>query len=440
MVETPNIVFVHLDQWHHRAVSALGERQVATPNIDRVLAAGMHLREVHAANPVCCPARASWMTGRMSSEHRVIANPHPMVPELPDMASWIHRHAGYETVHTGKWHVPGRRPEDCYERMLRHKGWVGEHVDRAVTDTALGYLQNRQGDRPFLLSVGLINPHDCCYVSGANGGVLDFRLAAEVPTELPPLPDNFTPTTNERVAHWTERDWRFYRYCYFRQMEMVDAQVGRLFDAVQALPDAANTLFLLTSDHGDGLAHHGNIGKGYLQDESLRVPTMAVWPGRIAPGSTCDALGSQVDIPATICDLAGAPPLPQTPLARSWQPLFGGAIPADWRDHVVAENGEEVAIRDARYKSFFTEDDGLTQLYDLQADPLETRNLAAQGDLIDVCNRHRDWLCSFARTVVVPANDDDLDEKQAALGKSLGGIRMQRVRRWYPALAEGASP
>jgi arylsulfatase A-like enzyme len=109
----------------------------------------------------------------------------------------------------------------------------------------------------------------------ANGGTMSFATAADVPDPRPAEPETFGPPRDPRVAEWSEAVWRFCRYTYSRQVEMVDAQIGRVFDAVAQRPDAGNALSVMVADHGDGIGCHGNISKGYLEDESMRVPAMA---------------------------------------------------------------------------------------------------------------------------------------------------------------------
>ena len=156
----PNVVFVHVDQLHHQAISAYGCDAVRTPNMDRLVRDGHSFMESYCAMPQCCPARASWFTGRMSKEHGVVVNSYPLRPELPDLGQWL-RKVGYETVYTRKWHVSGRDVSKSFRVLHRGHGH-GELGDSAVARSAVAYLKNRTGEKPFFLSVGFLNPHDCC--------------------------------------------------------------------------------------------------------------------------------------------------------------------------------------------------------------------------------------------------------------------------------------
>jgi choline-sulfatase len=160
--------------------------------------------------------------------------------------------------------------------------------------------------------------------------------------------------------------------------EMVDAEVGRVYDAVRNGPNAENTLFILTCDHGDGLGFHAKVSKGYLEEEASRVPTVVSWPGKVKQGvRDTRHLVSGVDVAATICDYAGAPPMPKTTIARSWRPLLEGKDTA-WRDYVVCETSIgslSACVRDLQF--------------DIRNDPLEMKDLADDPKYAAVKKRHQ---------------------------------------------------
>jgi len=408
-VRPPNIVFVHVDQLHHAAISAYGCRYVHTPCIDRLVDEGTSFLESTTPMPQCCPARASWFTGRMSKEHGVVVNDVcPMDPTLPDLGAWLREKAGYDCVYAGKWHVTGRNVETSF-RLLHPGHGYGELGDSNVARVACSFLWSRRSEQPFLLSVGLLNPHDCCYTAGASGGVGKFGLAAEMHGELPPLPANFdygyARRQDLRVAEWTLDDWRYYRYVYYRMAEMVDREVGRIYEAVRRSPDADNTLFIFTSDHGDGLAFHANIQKGYMLEEAWRVPAVVCWPGHIEAGRRdAEHLVSGVDLAPTILDYAEAPPMPKMTVARSWRPLLErrGSPAGGWRDYVVGETSVgrmAVAIRDARVKTIVYPD--AVQLFDIESDPLEMHDLASEPGSEAGLARHRAHLADYLNSIQV---------------------------------------
>ena len=139
----PNILFMHTDQQHWEAVSAFGCAHVRTPAMDRLAAAGTSFSLSYSANPVCCPARACWYTGRASQENGVIMNDAwPIAPDMPDLGQWFGAR-GYDAVYGGKWHVTGRPFVQSF-RVITPGTGIGELSDDAVARAAEGFLRSRQ--------------------------------------------------------------------------------------------------------------------------------------------------------------------------------------------------------------------------------------------------------------------------------------------------------
>jgi choline-sulfatase len=418
---------------HHKAISAYGCKYARTPNLDRIAAEGYSFMESYCAMPQCCPARASWFTGRMSKEHGVVVNSYPIDPNIPDLGQWL-RKAGYETVHTGKWHISGRNVARSFKVLHRGSGH-GELGDSTVARSAVAYLKNRSGDKPFFLSVGFLNPHDCCFPASSDGGPGKYAFAPKIKDKLPPLPENFDYDYRSdgmrQVRNWSHQDWRYYIYSYYRMVEMVDAEVGRVYDAVRNGPHRDNTLFILTCDHGDGLGFHAKVSKGYLEEEASRVPAIVSWPGRVRQGvRDTRHLVSGVDVAATICDYAGAAPMPKTTIARSWRPLLEGED-ATWRDYAVCETSVgslSVCVRDLRFKSIIYQDK--TRLYDIGNDPLEMRDLADDPKYAAVKKRHRENFREYVSQIEIYAGPSD-STKIRVRGRSLRRSLYKAYVNWY---------
>ena len=397
-----------VDQMHHRAVSAYGNPHVSTPNLDRMIQEGTSFMKMHTIMPMCCPARASWMTGRTSKEHGIVMNDCPINPEFPDLAQWFRKHSDYETVYTGKWHIPNRLPEDSFDKVLIHeKVRVGEMLDAPVARSSVAYLQNKKDDKPFFLCISFLNPHDCCFTGGAAGGLGKFELSDTMKDRLPPLPKGFrfakNPYIQSRTKGWDRTDWRYYIYSYYRMVEAVDAEIGMVCDAVRNSRFADNTLVIFTSDHGDGLAFHGNLSKGILEDEAWRVP--AVVCGKDVPSGVLDEehLASGLDIPATICDYAGLPPLPKANLAKSWRPVLEGRA-EKWREYVVGETPHPyrgIAFRDNQETKTIFYNDGTVDVYDMGRDPQEFHNLSGTPRGEEIVKRHRGYLADYLSKITL---------------------------------------
>lgn len=390
----PNIVFVHVDQMRHDAISAYGNSYVHTPNIDRILADGTSFHYSYSGNPVCCPARTCWYTGRASSEHGVVQNQLPLLESVPDLGQWMGER-GYRCFYTGKWHIPNRRVDKSFTLLPGGDGH-GERGDAGVASAAAGFIKNYKGNKPFFLNVGFLNPHDCCYLTFASENpATKFGLIDRLRDQLPPLPGSCDlsagPFLSGEGGEFDADRVRFYAYCYYRMVEMVDAEIGRVYDALRASDHADNTLFILTSDHGEMLGHHNQFKKGVLYDSAMRVPLVCVLPGRVrANFLDREHLVVGMDIPATILDYAGLEPMPNM-RASSLRPLLEGQT-APWREYAVTESTSQGAVIRAvstkEYKAVFAPG-AAPRLHDMQTDPLEMHNLADAPDHAELLAKAR---------------------------------------------------
>ncbi len=385
----PNIIMVSTDQWHAQAFSHYGNPWLKTPNSDRIFQRGTSFSRAYAADPVCAPARTSWITGRMPQEHRVIGNGFPILEGMPDFGQWFTAN-GYQTVHLGKWHTSNRNPGESFDiNYGMHP--AGQYADHSVAQMARSYLLDHDRAQPFLMHVALMNPHDICQVGCMRSN--EGRLPGISLDDLPPLPDNFTarPTEsavlNERVRRshrrsasfdWDETDWRLYRWMYYRYCEQVDASIGIVMDALEASGQADNTLVVYTSDHGEGLGHHGLYTKAFLYDSAARVPFVACFPGRLAEGAVDDrTFVSGVDLFPTFCDVAGIEPPPDLCGENFLEQHTSGERKREALCAHASFGGRMIV--DDTHKLIRYEDDPTVQLFDLANDPGETRNIAEES-------------------------------------------------------------
>ena len=396
----PNIIFCHVDQLHHEAISGLGCTDVSTPNIDRIHREGKSFARAQASYPVCSPSRSAWFTGRMPSENGVIDNGFALLDEMPDLGHWMSAR-GYDCFYAGKWHL-SRKVDDCFKVLYPQFG-LGERNDDDLAQAIESFLQEHQGEKPFFLSIGFLNPHDCCYLDIPVNDLLTTKLGVESHLDLPPLPPDYNPKlpmasfpkeAEAKSRNWTPEEVSLYRYYYYRLVERVDAAVGRVYDAVQNMADAANTLFIFVSDHGEMMGHRNRFKKFVLYDASLRVPLVFVQPGKIAPGTRdLEHIVGGVDLTATILDYAGMEMMPEMNFALSARPLIEGT-PTKWHTYVPAETtyvGVQQSFRAGKYKSIYRVDVLSVELYDTDADPLEQNNLADQPAFASVRQEHDNY-------------------------------------------------
>jgi len=404
-MKRPNIVFLHIDQQNPHAIGANGCSYVSTPHMDRIIGKGVSFQHFCVANPCCMPSRTSWYTGLMSEEHGQLDNNLPnMDPTIADIGPLI-RSGGYDPVFMGKWHV-AKPVEQSFQLLFNGHG-CGELGDGPTARAAEAFLADREGDKPFFLNVGLLNPHDCCMwgydFNWRGDGPAKYSLGPGMIDELPLLPPNhrFTcmPTMPESEfsadptrGHWTDVDWRYYMYCYYRQVEMVDAEIGRILSALEHSRFADNTILIFASDHGDGVAQHYHYGKGSPLDPSMVAPLVIVDPAVKSRRDNIHAV-SNIDITATICDYAGVDPLPGR-RGLSLRPVLEGKS-TDWRPYAAAcasFDGRNRLIRTPTHKLINDRKNNEYVMYDLVNDPLEMKNVVADAAYASTLKQLKDYM------------------------------------------------
>ena len=444
MSSPPNILFLHTDQHTWDAVSAYGNRDLATPNIDRLQRNGLSFMRAYCTDPVCAPARSSWMTGRYSSETGVPHNRGVLHDDLPDLGRHLNAH-GFPAYHAGKWHIAGREVTESFRTLYVGKRRIGagggEYYDGATTRSVVEFLTRRGTREPFFLQIGMVNPHDVCeYGHDFEETPIPDPVAQGIlgAGELPPLPANFDYDEPETMTHrvvrrdddclihwpilrrtrqWSELQWRSLAWNLYRFVEKVDAEIGMVLAALEATGHADDTVILFTADHGEAAGRHQMFQKFTLYEESIRVPFIAacLGAGVTVPKGCYDRehFISGVDVFPTVCDYAGVAPPPGLP-GRSIRPLLEGGR-ADWRDHAFIESNYWArAIVTSRYK-YVTEyrpaevedylppgpdaERGVEQLFDLERDPGETRNLADDAALAGVIADCRQRLAETERSL-----------------------------------------
>lgn len=417
----PNVLILTTDQQRVDAMSAVGNKWLRTPHMDSLAAQGVCFVKSYCAYPLCSPSRSSLHTGRTPHEIRVDRNSVPIDPGIA-VSGQVFRAAGYDTGYAGKWHMPDPYPSDGipgYEVLNKttRKGKLAHDVDEATARAAIEFL-NRKRDKPFLLVVSFINPHDICLLAGEDSPLLDKVWEKYQPpqgAELPPLPANFAPTAREpsrkaqrpRHDHWDESHWRRYIYAYYRMVEDVDQQIGQVLDALRQTGHEDDTLVVFTSDHGEGLGSHRWTGKMMFYDEEAAVPLILSWKG-VTPAGRIDRnhLVSTLDVLPTLCDYAGIAPPPHL----RGQSLRGVIDDPRQPGHefVVSEmaagaatSGRSFMVRTSKYKYMFfpgSGDERFEMLFDMDSDPGEMRNLAGEAALASQLDRHRQLLAQWRQT------------------------------------------
>jgi choline-sulfatase len=412
-------------------MSCAGNPYLETSAMDSLAEAGVRFERAYCTNPVCLPSRFSMMTGRMPSAIGVRSNDHQHVERVPEAIlrsglGWLLRNAGYDVGYGGKVHLPRMTPEDVGFDVI-----TADQRD-GLAEACASYVREDR-DRPFFLVASFINPHDICYMAIRDFAEADVqkRILARGQTELarldealeipegvsreaffetlcPPLPENFEPQQDEPAAirelqaqrpfkrsaraQWSEARWRMHRWAYCRLTERVDAQIGRVLDALRESGKAEDTVVIFTSDHGDMDGAHRMEHKTAFYEEACRVPLIVSKPGT-TPAGRIDAthlVSNGLDLIPTLCDYAGieAPPELQ---GMSFRPLAEGKAPDAQRDLLPIEGEFGRALVTERYKyALYDRGEHREQLLDLEERPLEMRNAAHDPDKQAVIERLRE--------------------------------------------------
>lgn len=416
--ERPNFLFIYTDDQRYDALGVVQREQgdkarfpwFQTPHLDRLAAEGVRFRHAFVVQSLCTPSRSAFLTGQYGHQNGVINNRTPFPSEnIPLTWSHLLRQAGYATGYVGKFHhgqQRGPRPGfdysasflgqgrylDCpFEvngQTMPTQGWV----DDVSTDFALQFLTAHR-DRPFALVVGYKSAHGPFEPPPR----LADKYAGQPPRPVPNLSvpavyaGKFRPTAKAQDAPKKKKGAaagsRPMLQGYFGCLAGVDENVGRLLARLEELQLADRTVVIFTSDNGFYLGEHGLGDKRSAYEESIRIPLLIRDPrlGDAARGKVVDALALNIDLAPTLLDLAGVPIPPQMQ-GRSWRPLLTGQTPADWRTAFFYEYFYErpfavptvLAVRTSTAKLIrYPGHDDWTELFDLTADPYETRNLIA---------------------------------------------------------------
>ena len=436
----PNILFFFTDDQRFDTIHALGNRQVVTPAMDALVGAGTAFTHAHimggSVPAVCMPSRAMVNTGRtlyhLEGEGREIAAEHVLLGEAL-------RRAGYTTFGTGKWHngpasyarsfstgdeiffggmddhwnVPacrfdpsGRydlrqpfiaRPAESNHVAYRRCDHVtpGKHSSELFADATIAFLDRHDPASPFFAYVAFMAPHDPRSMPQQYRDLYDPDRIELPPNLLPehPFDNGELRVRDELLAAWPRDPQEIRRHLaeYYAMITHLDAQIGRVMDALRSRRLADDTIVVLAGDNGLALGQHGLMGKQNLYDHSVRVPLIFSGPG-LPRNQRSAAYCYLHDVYPTLCDLVGLP-IPATVEGKSLVPALRD--PAERvRDVLLcAYRGVQRSARDASYKLIEYAVDGrrTRQLFHLPTDPWELTNLADEpGHAADVAHLRRE--------------------------------------------------
>ncbi len=410
----PNVLFLFTDDQRFSTLNALNNPEVRTPNLDNLVRRGTAF--THSCimggtiGAVCAPSRAMLMTGQTLfhvNDTIVAPQQYPGRPKKPFvMFPEAMRGAGYATFGTGKWHNGPKLFARCFDRGENiFFGGMSDHLKVPVhdfdptgeypksrihlggkfsselfADSVIKFLRGYKEDRPFLAYTAFTAPHD------PRMAPKDF--ADLYPPDKIAVPRNFMPehpfdngemkVRDEQLAPWprTPQIVREHLAAYYAMITHVDYHIGRVLKALEETGHAQDTIVVFAADNGLAVGQHGLLGKQNLYDHSVRVPLVIGGPG-LAQARRADTLCYLLDIFPTLCNLTSLP-VPKEVEGRSLMPSLKDPK-ARVRDSVfLAYRDFQRGVRTDRWKLIEYNVGGkrTTQLFDLQNDPAETRNLS----------------------------------------------------------------
>ncbi len=421
MTGRPNILYIFTDQQSASVMSCAGNTNLNTPAVDSLARDGARFETAYCTQPLCTPSRGSMFTGLMPHQCGAWRNGEPIRAELRGRElGRLLADDGYDCVYGGKWHVPeGAMPEGNDHGFRVLCGFDDSRLADACVDYFAEFAERDGANRsPFFAVASFDNPHNIC--EWGRNMALPWVDPGDPPPveECPNLPANFMPAPFEpeilrveQACNWaiypyrtrSPEDWRRLRWAYFRLVEAVDREIGRILDGLQAHGLTENTVVIFSSDHGEAHGAHQLNQKSFLYEEQTRVPMIIRAPGG-RPGivNREHLVSNGLDLFPTVCDYAGIDPPDDLP-GRSLRPLVEGRRVERWRNALFVETyldggrGYDVhgrAVRTPQHK-YIAYDRGnyREQLFNLADDPGERVNLAVEA-------RHRELLAEHRRLLV----------------------------------------
>lgn len=446
----PNILFLFADDQCYETIREFGLTDIDTPNLDRLVRSGTAFTQAHNmgswSGAVCVASRTMLITGRSVWDANAVYKTTDKERQAGVLWPHLMHKAGYRTYFTGKWHIqtdatkcfdvarhvragmpatvpqaynrpPAGEPDPWspFDTALGGFWAGGKHWSEVVADDAVSYLDDaKQHSQPFFMYIAFNAPHD--------PRQSPKEYVDRYPLDRIKVPENFLPEypykdaigcphslRDENLAPMprTEHAVKVHRQEYYALITHMDAQIGRILDALKASGEADNTWIFFTADHGLAVGHHGLFGKQNMYEHSTRVPFLVVGPG-VAPEKRRDDAIYLQDAMATSLELAGAekpdhvffhsllPLLRDERKSSAYESTYGAYL--DLQRSITHDGWKLIAYPQA----------GVLRLYHLAEDPLERHDLAATPRH----REHRERL--FERLVALQKDLGDALDLQAA--------------------------
>jgi N-acetylglucosamine-6-sulfatase len=408
-----NVLFILTDDHRYDALGFLkGQAWLETPHLDKMARNGVHCKNAFVTTALCSPSRASILTGQYAHQHRIVDN-NTAVPPGTRFFPELLQKAGYQTAFFGKWHMGNS--DDAPQPGFHH--WVSFRGQGTYNPSANGLNINGQRTQQQGYITDELTDHAVNWIKGQRQPWFAYLAHKAVHSEFQPAPrhkskfagQKFVEPASQRAdiagrPMWVQNQRNSFHgveYPYHSRLSIaeyyqryaetlcgVDDSVGRLLSVLESRGELDSTLVIYMGDNGFAFGEHGLIDKRTAYEESMRVPMIAHCPELSGRDKTLTQMVANIDIAPTVLEAAGVSQT-ESYAGRSMLPLLRGQSPA-WRDALLYEyywernfphTPTQHAVREDRFK--YIRYHGiwdLDELYDLQADPLEMRNLISMPE------------------------------------------------------------
>ncbi len=440
MSNCPNVVLFLSDDHAAWACGCYGNPDVHTPNLDYLAENGVRMLNAFTPTPVCSPARACLMTGRMASQHGV----HDYIGttqtfdvdfnwmEQETLLPQLFQQAGYETILIGKWHLGQERTaKQGFDHAfaigpdypIHHQGrrtWYRNDepvikdglISSIITEEALRYLSHRTKDKPFFLVIGHYATHSPW--SGHPRPLVEYYRKKHLSQPEPASQYPYGMLVNEACD--ATREHAVEALCqYYAGVTEIDTSVGAVMQELKNQGLTDSTLVVYTSDHGLNCGHHGLWGKGNatyplnMVEQSIRIPLLLHAPSRFLSKQNRTEFVDHTDTFKTLLELCGIDDSDQR--ERNSPGTSYGALLQNahrrvaWRQHQFGEYGPVRMMRTRRYKLLLFVRTEENLFFDLDLDPLEQENLYNQTEYQPIIEEMSKAIKNHFATFRVAHND-----------------------------------
>ncbi len=428
-LDQPNILFFLIDDQRNDVLSCAGHPFVKTPTVDMLAANGIRFTNAFVTTSICAASRASIFTGLYETKHNYTFGKEPIIEEyILNSYPYLLKKSGYVTGFIGKFGIKIENQDSLLYEMFDFIRLSPRSTPHFITmpdgsrrhsaeikgDQAIEFISDQTADKPFCLSVSFNAVHavDGNLTPGNEGHYPYPAAVAQLYEDMempqPKLsdpeifnnhPDFFKNSMNRERYLWrwdTEEKYQINMKAYFRMISGYDQVMGRVISAMKGKGLDGNTVIIYSADNGYYMGNRGFAGKWSHYEESLRVP-MIIYDPRIRErdrGISSDKMALNIDIPATILDLAGLE-IPEIYQGASLMPLINGEKAGDWRESFLCEHRMDnptipkyVGIRGKRYvyANYYEQTPPYEYLHDLEKDPDQLINFVNDPEYQDILN------------------------------------------------------